>query len=80
MFKQYTYMNDIRVYSIRTYEKQIYHDYYCQIVAHEVCDLKLCIIMLALLHEVKNPCGKQHAIIHAFGYIVIVHPFSQCSM
>jgi hypothetical protein len=32
-------MNDIRVYSIWTYEKQILHDYYCKIVTHEVCDV-----------------------------------------
>jgi hypothetical protein len=31
-------MNDIHVYSIWTYEKQILHDYYCKIVTHEVCD------------------------------------------
>jgi hypothetical protein len=31
-------MNDIHAYSIRTYEKQISHDYYGQIVAHEICD------------------------------------------
>jgi hypothetical protein len=31
-------MNDIHVYSIQTYEKQISHDYYSQIVIHEVCD------------------------------------------
>jgi hypothetical protein len=31
-------MNDICVYSIRTYEKQFLHNYYCQIVTHEVCD------------------------------------------
>jgi len=31
-------MNGIHVYSIRIYEKQISHDYYCQIVTHEVCD------------------------------------------
>jgi hypothetical protein len=39
MFKQYKYMNDIYVYYIQTYEKQILHDYYCQI--HEVCDVAL---------------------------------------
>jgi len=38
MFKQYKYMNDIHVYSIWTYEKQILHDNYHQIMAHEVCD------------------------------------------
>ncbi len=31
-------MNDIHVYSIQTYENQILHNYYCQIMAHEVCD------------------------------------------
>jgi hypothetical protein len=31
-------MNDICVYSIQTYEKQILHNYYCQIVIHEVSD------------------------------------------
>jgi len=31
-------MNDICVYSIQTYEKEILHNYYCQIVTHEVCD------------------------------------------
>jgi hypothetical protein len=29
-------MNDIHVYSIWTYEKKISHDYYCQIMTHEV--------------------------------------------
>jgi hypothetical protein len=28
-------MNNIRVYSIQTYEKQILRDYYCQIMTHE---------------------------------------------
>jgi hypothetical protein len=32
-------MNDVHVYSIWTYEKKISYDYYCQIVAHEVCDV-----------------------------------------
>jgi hypothetical protein len=32
-------MNDIHVCSIWTHEKQILHDYHCQIVAHEVCDI-----------------------------------------
>jgi hypothetical protein len=31
-------MNDICVYFIQTYEKQISHDYYCQIMTHEVYD------------------------------------------
>jgi hypothetical protein len=31
-------VNDIHVYFIQTYEKKISHDYYCQIVTHEVCD------------------------------------------
>jgi hypothetical protein len=31
-------MNDICDYSIWTYEKLISHNYYCQIVTHEVCD------------------------------------------
>jgi hypothetical protein len=31
-------MNDIHVYSIQTYEKHISHNYYCQIMTHEVCD------------------------------------------
>jgi hypothetical protein len=31
-------MNDIHVYSIQTYEMKILHDYYCQIVTHEICD------------------------------------------
>jgi hypothetical protein len=31
-------MNDIHVYSIQTYEKHFSHDYYCQIVTHEVFD------------------------------------------
>jgi hypothetical protein len=31
-------MNDICVYSIRTYEKEISHKYNCQIMTHEVCD------------------------------------------
>jgi hypothetical protein len=30
-------MNDIYVYSLQSYEKQISHDYYCQIITHEVC-------------------------------------------
>jgi hypothetical protein len=41
MFKQYKYINDIRVYSKWTYEKLISHEYYCQIVTHEVCVEKL---------------------------------------
>jgi len=41
MFKQYKYMNDIYVYYIQTYEKQILHDYYCQIMTHEVYDVDL---------------------------------------
>jgi hypothetical protein len=32
-------MNDIHIYSIRTYEKKISHDYYYQIMAHEVYDV-----------------------------------------
>ncbi len=32
-------MNDIHVYFIRTYEKHISHNYYCQTMAHEVCDV-----------------------------------------
>jgi hypothetical protein len=32
-------MNDIHVYSIQTYEKNS-HNYYYQIVTHEVCDAK----------------------------------------
>jgi hypothetical protein len=35
-------MNGIRIYSIQTYEKQISHNYYCQIVTHEVCDVYTC--------------------------------------
>jgi hypothetical protein len=31
-------MFDIRVYSIQTYEMKILHEYYCQIMTHEVCD------------------------------------------
>jgi hypothetical protein len=31
-------MNDICAYSIWTYEKQISHDNYYQIVTHEICD------------------------------------------
>jgi hypothetical protein len=31
-------MNDMHVYSIQIYEKNISHDDYCWIVAHEVCD------------------------------------------
>jgi hypothetical protein len=38
MFKQYKKMNDIHVYSTWTNEKQISHDYYCQILTHEVFD------------------------------------------
>jgi hypothetical protein len=33
-------MNDICVYLIRTYEEQISHNYYYQIMIHEVCDEK----------------------------------------
>jgi hypothetical protein len=33
-------MNNIHVYSIQTYEKQISHVYYYQIMTHEVCDVK----------------------------------------
>jgi hypothetical protein len=33
-------MNDIYVYSIQTYEKKILHDYYCQIVTHEIYDVR----------------------------------------
>jgi hypothetical protein len=33
-------MNYIRVYSIQTYEKHISHYNYCQIVTHEICDVK----------------------------------------
>jgi hypothetical protein len=36
-------MNDIRDYSIQTHEKLILHNYYCQIVTHEVCDVILTI-------------------------------------
>jgi len=32
-------MNDIYVYSIWTYEKQILHNYYSQIVTYEVFDV-----------------------------------------
>jgi hypothetical protein len=32
-------MNYIRAYSIKTYENKISHDYYCQIVTHEICDV-----------------------------------------
>jgi len=34
-------MNDIRVCSIWIHEKQNLHDYYCQIVAHEVRDVNV---------------------------------------
>jgi hypothetical protein len=45
------WMNDIHVYSIQTYEKQILHDYYCQIVPHEVCDVvSIRHISLSLFH------------------------------
>jgi len=33
-------MNDIHIYFIQTYEKQILHNYYCQIVTHEIGDVK----------------------------------------
>jgi hypothetical protein len=33
-------MNNIRFYVIRTYEKQILHNYYYQIVTHEGCDAR----------------------------------------
>jgi len=39
VFKQYKHAYDIHVYSIWTYEKQISHNYYCQIITHEVCDV-----------------------------------------
>jgi hypothetical protein len=32
-------MNNICVYYIWTYEKQILHNYYCQIMTHEVCNV-----------------------------------------
>jgi hypothetical protein len=41
MFKQYKCMNDICVYFIRNYEKKISHDYYYQIVTHEICNVTL---------------------------------------
>jgi hypothetical protein len=31
-------MKDIRVYFMRTYEKQISHDYYYQTMTHQICD------------------------------------------
>jgi hypothetical protein len=34
-------MNDIRVYFIQTCEKQILHDYYCQIMTYEICDVNV---------------------------------------
>jgi hypothetical protein len=34
-------VNDIHVYSIQTYKKQISYDYYYQIVTHEVCDVRM---------------------------------------
>jgi hypothetical protein len=38
-------MNDIRVYSIWAYKKQILHDNYYQIIAHEVCDDSISIVI-----------------------------------
>ncbi len=32
-------MSNIHVYSIQTYEKKNLHNYYCQILTHEVCDI-----------------------------------------
>jgi hypothetical protein len=37
-------MNDIYLYFIQTYEKQILHDYYCHIVVHGICDVNLNLI------------------------------------
>jgi hypothetical protein len=34
-------MNDICVYSIWDYEKKNSHDYYCQIMTHEICDVEI---------------------------------------
>ncbi len=31
-------MNDNRVYYMQSYEKIKSHDYYCQIMIHEICD------------------------------------------
>jgi hypothetical protein len=38
-------MNDICIYFIQTYEKQISHDYYCQILTHDICDDDLVLIV-----------------------------------
>jgi hypothetical protein len=57
-------MNDIRVYSIRTYEKQILHDYYCQIVTHGVCDFgtkKL--TLLGRYESLSNLGGKSNCLL-----------------
>jgi hypothetical protein len=49
-------MNDIRDYSIQTYEKQISHDYYYQIVTHEIYDVAF---IPSLLHQ--NNIGVTYA-------------------
>jgi hypothetical protein len=37
-------MNDICVYSIWIYEKQISHNHYYKIMTHEICDVQLWIV------------------------------------
>jgi hypothetical protein len=53
-------MNYIYAYSIQTYEKQILHDYYCQIVTHEICDVNevffcwMCFVTCYTLTKILN--------------------------
>jgi len=47
-------MNDIRVCSIQTYEKQISHYYYYQIVIHQVCDVTKKMAFFELKSSLKH--------------------------
>jgi hypothetical protein len=53
-------MNDNHVYSIQSYENQISHNYYSQIVIHEICEDG---ININLTHkiEIKNELKKIRA-------------------
>jgi hypothetical protein len=53
--KHYKQMNDIHVYSVQTYEKQISHDYYCQIVTYEVCNICFSFFQVRLMY-INNMC------------------------
>jgi hypothetical protein len=59
-------MNDISVYSIQTYEKQISHNYYYQIVTHEVCDASF-----------SNNTLRQHVIFYRRQFTCGFFPFEQ---